>query len=252
MYEEHPLFIQPEDENVKVWRYMDFTKLVSLIDSSSLFFTRADKFEDPYEGAWPRLNKEARKCSIENVEMTEDLRKNIQKHEELQEKQWPKSNGINCWHMNEHESAAMWRLYLKSNEGVAVQSSFMRLKNSFICDEQIFLGKVKYIDYEKDSIFDANNLYSPLLHKRKSFKHEQEIRGVITKWPSKGNGELDFKLVTIENGVNVKVDLNILIENIFIAPDAPLWLVELANSVIVKYGYNFNVIQSNLNVGPLY
>ena len=53
VYEAHPTCVQPENETVKVWRYMDFTKLISLIDSQCLFFTRADKFDDPFEGSWP-------------------------------------------------------------------------------------------------------------------------------------------------------------------------------------------------------
>ena len=61
MYEEHPIFIQPENEDIKVWRYMDFTKLVSLIDSLRLYFTRADKFEDPFEGSFPKINVAARR-----------------------------------------------------------------------------------------------------------------------------------------------------------------------------------------------
>ena len=50
MYNFHPVFEQPSDVNVRVWRYLDFTKLVSLVDSRRLYFTRADKFEDPFEG----------------------------------------------------------------------------------------------------------------------------------------------------------------------------------------------------------
>ena len=34
---------------------------------------------------------------------------------------------INCWHLNDHESAAMWKLYLKSNEGIVIQSTFTNL-----------------------------------------------------------------------------------------------------------------------------
>ena len=37
--------------NTKLWRYMDFTKYVSMLSSSSLFFARADTFDDFYEGA---------------------------------------------------------------------------------------------------------------------------------------------------------------------------------------------------------
>lgn len=54
MYKEHPVFQQPNNENIKIWRYMDFTKFMSLLDTKKLFFTRADKFEDPFEGSWPK------------------------------------------------------------------------------------------------------------------------------------------------------------------------------------------------------
>lgn len=44
MYEAHPVFVQPENENIKTWRYMDFTKLVSLMDSRRIFFTHDAPF----------------------------------------------------------------------------------------------------------------------------------------------------------------------------------------------------------------
>ena len=50
MYTEHPTFSPPPDDAV-LWRYMDFTKFVSFLDKSSLFFARADKLGDPFEGA---------------------------------------------------------------------------------------------------------------------------------------------------------------------------------------------------------
>ena len=60
MVEEHPVFIAPENIEIKVWRYMDFTKMISLIDTRRLFFTRADLFSDPFEGSYPKINVEAR------------------------------------------------------------------------------------------------------------------------------------------------------------------------------------------------
>jgi hypothetical protein len=36
MYTENPAFIQPQNENQQVWRYMDFTKFVSLLGSGRL------------------------------------------------------------------------------------------------------------------------------------------------------------------------------------------------------------------------
>src|ERR1017187_393221 len=36
-----------------IWRYLDFTKLVSLFHTRSLFFSRADLHDDLFEGAFP-------------------------------------------------------------------------------------------------------------------------------------------------------------------------------------------------------
>ena len=43
MFKEHKAYRTPKDENAKIWRYMDFTKFVSMLDKSALFFTRVDK-----------------------------------------------------------------------------------------------------------------------------------------------------------------------------------------------------------------
>ena len=38
----------------QLWRFMDFPKLVSLLDRNALFFTRAHKLEDHFEGTWSK------------------------------------------------------------------------------------------------------------------------------------------------------------------------------------------------------
>ena len=43
-------YILPKDENIPLWRYMSFSKFVDLIDTSSLYFSRLDKFIDKFEG----------------------------------------------------------------------------------------------------------------------------------------------------------------------------------------------------------
>jgi hypothetical protein len=48
MYAENRTFIQPKNENIKVWRYMDFTKFFHIIETQKLFFARIDKFEDQF------------------------------------------------------------------------------------------------------------------------------------------------------------------------------------------------------------
>jgi hypothetical protein len=50
MYQDHPLLSPPPDDAV-LWRYMDFTKFVSLLETSALFFCRPDQLGDPFEGS---------------------------------------------------------------------------------------------------------------------------------------------------------------------------------------------------------
>lgn len=252
MYQEHPVFVQPGNENVKVWRYMDFTKLVSLIDSRRLFFTRADKFEDPFEGSWPRINVLARQQAPADLpDASRENYLNAMASLGRFTKQYVKRNAINCWHMNEHESAAMWKLYLKSDEGIAVQSTYTKLRSSITDNEPVYLGVVKYIDYESEWI-DAGNAMTAFVHKRKSFEHEREVRAMVCKWPESSSEELDMTYETIGNGIEVKVDVERLIERIYIAPSAPSWFADLVRALIQRYGYKFDVMHSKLNQQPLF
>ncbi|MEX1014803.1 MAG: hypothetical protein WDZ80_06615 [Candidatus Paceibacterota bacterium] len=251
MYEKHPTFIQPENEEIKVWRYMDFTKFVSLIDSRKLYFTRADKFEDPFEGSWPKDNVLAREFVPDSIP-DEGREKYLEAMRSLGEtnKHWPRFHAINCWHMNDYESAAMWKLYLKSDEGISIQSTYSKLKKIFIDKEKVFLGVVKYIDYDREHI-DAGNILGPFMHKRKSFEHEQEVRALVSKWPTGDNG-IDFSQETINHGLKIEVDIEILIENIFIAPSAPSWFADLVSAVVNRYGYKFAVVHSKLSENPVF
>jgi hypothetical protein len=250
MYVEHPTFVQPNNEDAKVWRYMDFTKLVSLIDSSCLYFIRADKLGDPFEGSWPRINVEARELIPNDLpkESREKFAKAMKNLPKVM-KNWPRHNAISCWHMNQHESAAMWKLYLKSDKGIAIQSTYRRLKQSLIDKERIHIGIVKYIDYENEWI-NAGDLFSPLIHKRKSFEHEQEVRAIVTKWPTEE--PTDFSKDTINCGLKIKTDIKTLVERIYIAPSASDWFAELVKAVITRYGYDFEIVHSRLDEKPLF
>ena len=56
MFKEHYVFEKPDDENIKICRYLDFSKFVSLLEKKKLFFPNVDKLSksDPFEGKIPR------------------------------------------------------------------------------------------------------------------------------------------------------------------------------------------------------
>ncbi len=117
-------------ENTTLWRYMDLTKLLDLLESKSLFFARADTFEDPFEGHWPTHQAER----FKSFKAQGLLKIPAAMREET---------FISCWCSSIDESAAFWKLYLKSSEGVAVRTDLLTLKALLNkAPHKIFLSKV--------------------------------------------------------------------------------------------------------------
>jgi hypothetical protein len=171
----HDGYNPPENVNAKIWRFMDLSKCIYMLTSNNLFFSRADKLGDDFEGSWPNKSIEDRNKLVtkEKTESFSDFAKNLCKYA-----------AITCWHVNEYESAAMWDLYLKTGEGIAIQSTYQRLYNCLHNSaEAIRLGLVRYIDYDKDGFLNAGNMVEAFIHKRKSYSHENELRAAIFKLP---------------------------------------------------------------------
>jgi hypothetical protein len=239
MFQEHPVFEEPENNNVKVWRYMDFTKFVSILEKKALFFTRSDKFRDKYEGTIGIFNRKAYPSvyskydlSLEQIEKiyNDTINFNMASRERTI---------ISCWHINDYESAAMWDLYLRNNEGIAIQTTYEKLKESFKNENRtIYIGKVKYIDFDNEWTPEGNSLY-PFVHKRKSFEHENELRALHWIFPMDSPTPFEF-------GDYINIDLQLLIDKVYVSPDSPKWFAEIVQSVMLKYDVNKPVVHSNL------
>lgn len=247
MYKEHLVFAKPENTDAKIWRFMDFTKFVNLLDTNSLFFTRSDIFDDIFEGTYPKITLDAIRNDPnlpENVKSTAiDGLKYVQEN-------YVKVNYLNCWHMNDYESDAMWKLYTNSNESVAIQSTFKKLTQSINDNRHVYVGLVKYIDYNKELIpMTFQNALAPFVHKRISYSHECEIRALAQQTPQRWNQE---ELEKLSKGIHVKVNLDTLIESINVAPHASDWFKQLVTSIKEKYHLNKPIESSSLEERPLF
>jgi len=274
----NPSLEMPESDTI-IWRYLDFTKFVSLLDKSSLYFSRSDTLEDPFEGSYTKANLNNRKNKIaddliefsKEIDPSTDTQKLLETYT-LSRKLEQQLIYVNCWHMNQYESAAMWKSYLKSDEGVAIKSSIGRLGLGLEETKDIvFAGKVKYIDYENEVVPEENK-YLPFLHKRKSFEYENEVRAVL-RLP--GHTIIDSALTLYpdieipnmmkaedvmwtedrlgQSGVFVRINLDILIEKVYISPAAEDWFFDLVKSVSKKYGLNKETVRSSLaDKNPLF
>jgi hypothetical protein len=177
-----PRICEPLDETT-IWQYMDFTKLVSILERRELFFARIDKVDDPYEGTITDFNRRERMPTYkaQYPDMTEEQLRNI--FDNIDNYSQILRSGrmlINCWHMNHFESAAMWELYAQRNSGIAIKTTYKRLKDSLDkgTPDLIKFGLVKYIDFENEWV-PEDNMYHLFLRKRKSFQHENELRAIL-------------------------------------------------------------------------
>ena len=239
MYEEHPDLEKPDDGST-LWRYMDFTKFVSLLDRHALFFARADKLGDPFEGAYTMVNMHPEVQKLLMSDVNEQSRAGLFQYIRAMRT----TTLVNCWHESEFESDAMWKIFVGGKNGVALKTTFSSLSKSFRCTEPILIGRVSYKDYETDLISLQNVLF-PFFHKRNSFSHEREVRALTT----------DLSPGATENyrvGGYFEVDLTTLIQEIRIAPDVDEWFVELIHSVAKQYAMDVPIGKSKLADRPIW
>ncbi len=229
-YEAHAVFEKPSDENATMWRYMSFSKFAWLMQQSQLYFTVLDQLEDVHEATlpWAYLS-------------TWDERIVASFHQER------KASAVNCWHLNENESALMWKAYGSYKEGIAIRSTFARLTRAFTDSDDnnwsygspVFVGTVKYIDFKNTAkeqldeiIKRPDNAFFPMLYKRDYFKHEQEVRAVLSPKP----GGILYEAFRQDEmrGIGVPVDLDVLIERIYVAPAAEDWFYKFVRSLVLE------------------
>jgi hypothetical protein len=255
----HHAFIPPSDTSVPLWRYMDLSKFIAILQQRKLYFAGVDTLGDPFEGSLPRLTADLAQYTLSN-RLTDPRLSNF--------KDWPESRiadhfrqisdqrralrenvYVNCWHMNDHESAAMWSLYSKSSDAVCIQTTFAEL--SSVLPSTVFVGKVEYIDYDSAEI-PISNLFHPYLRKRQSYEHEREVRAVVYSKMIERFTADDPRGAISDGGVKIPVDLNLFINVVFVSPTSPGWYRTLVEDVARKYGLAATVMKSNLLATPLF
>jgi len=255
----------PPGEDMTIWRYLDFTKFVALLDSKALFFARVSTLDDPFEGSFPPAQSVKERLmgafplgslpdnvSIEVESGVEDIWRIM--------RYWAM---VNCWHASTHESAAMWRLYAPTTAAVAIRSTVRRLRSAigsapappagFGGSDRVHIGMIEYLDFATQRIPDGS-FAAQFFRKRRSFEHERELRALVLQFPRAADDprRVDYARRPTDTGLSIPADLSQLVEQVLVAPQAPGWYAELVARVAVKYGLQVVPTQSELDAKPLY
>lgn len=241
----HSSFSAPSTE-VVIWRYVDLPKLVSMLASRALFFARLDKQPDRFEGSLPQHDgSELNLDELTSGGLTTDQLREFMKMQRQSVGIFRPRALVSCWHMNDHESMAMWDLYAQAGSGIAIRSTSRRLVESLHNENTserflppAYLGVVRYIDYATAVVAPSTPL-AFLTLKRTSFAHERELRAVVLS---------DNR---IQGGQNVACNIEALVESLYVAPGAPGWFREAVQQVVHRFGVDRIVKQSDLDVDPV-
>jgi hypothetical protein len=227
MFVNNPNIKLPSDPNTIVWKYLDLSKFLDLLLSKKLFMSRSDKFEDQYEGTFSEPTyDEIKKLAIDNPEFLNFYKTHREKVV------------VSSWHINEYESFAMWQIFTQNSEGLAIQSTVGRLQKALLPEQNFkqYIGEVNYIDYKKEYIpFD--DMFFPFLFKRKSFQYEGEVRII---------SDISETNIKINDGLKIDININELIEKIYIHPKSENWYKNLVIQLVKQLGFDFEIEKSDL------
>jgi hypothetical protein len=235
-FENHPHVITPPDDTV-LWRYMDFARFVQLIEGRELWFSRADRFDDPLEGTLtdgefryePATPDEP--CKFRDA--TEDPFAQMMRHTAY----------INCWRMGAPESMAMWELYGKGTGIVAVTTTVGRAKEQLSKDPRsVYMAEVRYVDWNAPNA--PRGMFDLVTRKDVSYKHEEEMR--LFFWDTGAiRTEEPYRPDLIPSGLTFAIDPQELITQIWIGPREAASIQTLVEGLVVRYGLDIPVKASN-------
>ena len=274
-------------EEMTLQRYVDFVKFVSLLDSRKIFLPRASKFEDQLEGSLTPIDTilsngiaellDIAISSLPNIEKptADELNKkqtdNCLKKEKFecrkfntvfgpvpaneisyeklvrQQREWV---DVSCWHANEKESMAMWKIYGGTTNAVCIVTDVTSLKSSVYTSEKgqkLILAKVEYISH-LDEQFKISHSLAPLMHKAHFYSFEQEVRLMSFN----ENAPVKKDRPSSEYGSYLEVNLEQLIKEIRVSSKSPKWFHDLVKNVLKKYGLNIPVCESGMNQKPFF
>ena len=264
MYKDIP-GVEPINEDITIWRYMDLASFMSLVLEKKLMFRRASCFKDYYD-TFVDLDDESKKHLIELLKKGEQQSGSFYKVQKISltdNDKYPiqpmfQDNKIHIrfdesrqhfglydityctsWHENNHENYALWKIYLGNKpEGVAIKTSVKKIRN--ILNNQsddFFIGRIFYDSSKINIIKGRKSNHTIILRKREEYEYEKEIRiYTIDENRRISRPYLYLPITNIED----------LIEELWISPFVGNWFSETIHSFIKQNNLNIKVEHSSI------
>jgi hypothetical protein len=238
-----------------LWKYMDFPKFVSMLDHDGLYFAVLASMPDKLEGAPRRLPAGTSDSDCDRARLL---------FERL-----TRAAFVNCWHLSDDESAAMWRLY----GCVAIQTTYERLISATTSRldpalaeyNRVSDGLVEYVNPDVETKPERWwKLFQAVLSKRGWYAHEHEFRliyfdrqlfdGPVSNYSSQeldseegrarllSQGACSLRPLTVR-GRWVRCSLDVMIRQVVVAPDSAPYIEEAVKAVCSRWGLSPDIVK---------
>lgn len=159
-----------------IYKFMPLDYVLSLFQNEYLYYQKTNMWEDPYENFF--LKQDFRMNDGTSVDATTLI---------------PGIFGMS-WTL-QRESDALWRIYSKDKNAVRIQTTAGKLFDAtYLSDDDYshaYIGIVQYkrvneieermLSFSPISPLDMNSIWTQSMFlKRKEFKHEREVRSILT------------------------------------------------------------------------
>lgn len=189
-----------------LWRYLDHFKFEDLIKSQSLYYSRLDRFEDKLEGVSPFS---CIKAIASDPEKNEDQKREAIRLYKIRMGRNREIAFASCWHINDKLNFEMWNSYgHMASDSIAIRTSERKLSSTLKKSAFPFLNEP--VQYFEEPFFNQNAYWFPTMFKRKEYKSEQEFRSIL------------FVHGISLGGIRIKVNLQDLIDRIYVHPNASI------------------------------
>lgn len=216
-------------------RYLDLPKYLDLLRTRALYFRRADRFNDKFEGA---LTPSIRRV-IDDAKAADALSETA----DTFYRRCRMGTFVSCWTLGAKDNMALWQLYGGAATSVTVNTTVQHL--TALCaawDEPLLIRKVRYIDHFENPEMVIGACTDPLQFKHEAYEFEREVRLLLPRqasWEDNPEGlHRPFH------------ELDALITSVIVSPEAGPWFFDLVSDVSRRYGLKAPVRRSALSSLP--
>ena len=240
---------EPTDPRSSIWRYIEFWKLQDLVQTGQLYLRRSDKLEDEHEGLPP--SEYERVLNLSRFDLN-DIRE--RDHDIGSLAQFRQSFYVNCWHLDNGETATMWARY--GRDGVAIVSRYDLLKQALHpLPEKVMVGLIRY----GTKHLTGWNVIRFITTKREEYSPEREVRAMIWLTDTGDGMNRHFDLnnrphdrpiynppPTLPEAIRRDIDVAALITEVVVSPFAPAGRLAEVRTLLAAAGIAASVRESPL------